>query len=261
MNRALLPLAVPTLVYAVWNMSTTSFRIGHGWNVDWAYLFLQLFYWPAAILAWICAIGSAVCLILRKSPSTSGLALLFALPMLGYSLYHPEYTTLKKWHHEEALKQRWFEGSQMVNHLLMKYLREHPGATKWPGDDESIDAGEFVAWLREHPTIFYRAFEKPYPLQISGGAVRTPWGSPILFGVDCDGDGYVSFAGKRGSLKAGHADPWADGDFSYKVGVGCLPGSVPPNIHDPGANYMSTLNDRDFERLFEYRERIAQGDR
>lgn len=259
MHRVLLPLAALTLLYVLWNLSTDSYAISFGWNVDWGFLLLQLLYWPAVIAAWICAIASSVFLFQKARLVPAIVGLVLALPMVAYSLYHPKYSTLKKWHHEGELKERWFQSSQIVNHLLMKYLRDHPGEITWPGEDEQIDPQGFIAHLKKSPQLFYRAYERKYPIEITERGILTPWGEPIFLGVDRNGDGYLSFVGQRGSLKAGHANPWADGGFSYKTGVGCLPLNVPPAIFDPGANYMGTLNDNDFQRLFDYRESELAG--
>jgi hypothetical protein len=254
MRRIFLPLAALTLLYALWNFSTDSFRVSYGWDVDWGFLLLQLLYWPAVIAAWIC-LAASFTQIPQKPHRTLGLCTMAAaLPMSAYSLYLPEYTSLKKWHHEGELKERWFQSSQMLNHLLMKYLREHPEGISWPGEDEQIDSKNFIEYLRPAAPLSYQAYEKTYRIQVTDQGVLTPWGDPILFGVDRDGDGYVAFAGKRGSVKAGYADPWADGGFFYESAVGCLPAAIPPAIFESGANYLITLNDQDFRRLFDYRE-------
>jgi hypothetical protein len=261
MHRALVPVAALTLLYAIWNIGTDSYSISFGWGVDWGYLALQLFYWPAVVAAWLCAISSLI-LIFRKTHRSLGvISLALALPMTGYSLYHPKYSTLKKWHHQGELRERWFQSSQILNHLLMKYLEEYPNGISWPGEDEQIDAGNFVRHLEDSLPVSYRAHEGKYRVTVKNGQVLSPWGAPILFGVDRDGDGYIAFGGKRASLKAGYADPWADGNFSYQAGVGCLPLEIPPAIFEPGAEYLSTLNDRDFRRLFRYRETERRGGR
>lgn len=254
MHRILLPLAALTLLYALWNVSTDSRSISFGWGVDWGFFLLQVLYWPAAIVAWICAIASSVFLFQKVRRIPAVVTLVLALPMVAYSLYHPRFSTMKKWHHQEELKERWFQSPQIVNHLLMKYLRDHPGEIIWPGDDEQIDPHGFITDLQNSPPLFYYAYGRKFSLKVSDRGVLTPWGTPILLGIDRNGDGYLTFAGQRGSLKAGHANPWADGGFYYKTGAGCLPVTVPPAIFDPGANYMGTLNDNDFQRLFDFRE-------
>ncbi len=254
MHRLLPILGFSTLVYTILNINTQSYSISHGWNVDWGYLLLQLLYWPAVVVAWLCAIASLVFLREKRTRIVAFVSLLLVGPMVGYSLYYPEFSTLKKWHHEQALKERWFQSAQMLNHLLFKFLQDHPEAISWPGKDEQIDGEPFRKYLSQQGSLRYSAFGRRYSIDVTNKEVLTPWGDPVLFGVDRDGDGYISFAGKRGSLKAGHANPWADGGFYYKAGVGVLPTGIPEEIFDPGATYMTTLNDNEFRRLYEYRE-------
>lgn len=257
MRVSLIPAALLSLIYFGWNISTRSFKINYGWAPDWGYLFLQLLYWPAVLLAWGVGICAVILLFQRSGRGGAILALVLALPMMGYSLYYPEYSTLKKRNADDSMKEEWFQGSQLLSHLLQKYVRDHRESITWVGGDEQIDPSGFIAYLKTYPKLFYYSYErKRGRIRVSDKEVLSPWGAPLLFGVDRDGDGYLNLGGKKTSLKSGYADPWADGNFSYKVGVGCVPTTIPEAIFEPGATYVGVLDDGQFARLYDYRERL-----
>lgn len=257
MYRILIPSALLSLGYFIWNISTTSYHVRGGWDIDSAYFFLQLLYWPAVVGAWATGAYAAACL--RKQRVVAGLALLLALPMIAYSLYHPRYATLKKWHAIEAKKSEWWDGSGILCHLLQKYVRYHWNELRWPGADEEIDPSGFIAYLRTYPTLYYWSRDGRGPqIRIKENTILSPWGAPLIIGVDRDGDGYLNIGGQRSSLKPGYADPWGDGNFGYRIGVGLLPAAIPESIFESGANYMKILDDGTFYRLYEYEEADIQ---
>lgn len=231
-----------------------------GWDVNWGYLFLQLLYFPAVLLSWVTGICAIVLLTRKGNRTLPALALALALPMMGYALYHPRYGTMKSWHASETMQSEWWDGSQILSHLLHKYVRDHRDQIKWTGNGEEIDASGFLDYLKTYPPLYYWSREGPGArIRLTKTEVLAPWGSPLVFAVDRDGDGYLDVLGKKRSLKRGYADPWGDGNFSYSVGVGCAPTNVPESIFDPGANYIEAMDDGEFARLYEYRESQIKG--
>lgn len=241
----LLVTATATTAYTVWNISFTGFSTAWGANTDFA--ILKLLYWPSVIAGWTCFLLSISHVVRRHCIWVGVAGLILSLPMTIYSLYFPEYTSLKRWRFEQRMTSQWWNGAPLLNIRLLDFCSRFPNSVRWTGEDEQIDSRPFFEYLKSTETIWFLSHDQErYPLRITPQGILAPWGCPIALGVDRDGDGYVTIKGRKGSLN-GYADPWAAPNYSYKMGVGCMPEQV-PSFEEPNENYIVAMDDNEYRR-------------
>ncbi len=220
MKAAFISICISTSIYVL----IASSMWGTPTWINLPFEFMRLMYIPSAIVAAFCGVISFYLLVSGKDKIFYGACLIFCILAIAYYSYRPEYFYMKGYYGDGKLLGEYQDSSDSLLIVLMTYYRLHPERFHSTGEEDFVSVDGFTDYVRSiSPALTWSGLD-PQRFQIHSDKIKTredtiltPWGAPIRFLLNTNGDYYVKIPdGKAGIDEVN--DPWRKHGSTCKAG-------------------------------------------